>query len=1285
MSSKLSYNILDINKEKIKDEVNERVLDNTLLYPISKAYHECHHPYDDIIRTYDKSIDDIKDIIKTDRTIDEFIVLQNGQIIQFVLYFDNYRVFTPDSNESKQYSIFGYNPTPNKAIASRTNYCCLSMSDCLYKCYSYKQVNGVIQLDSKKEIFSEIIPNSYYFSIPIPIYSKYCTLRKYNKQTLIQTGEECENIYGYFIIESFLRYIVLMDRKPFNHELIQRNLYDEQLSRCEALYTTGFDYEDSYYVVASMIQQKQNKIGRGNKTYSLPDFVFSLQLNDKSMNIENNYNSKSHKLINAVPLKFMFYAFGCNNDLDIIKYINPELDNFGLIQCVRNSCLAGFKHLEVLESCGIKTKTQNGQIIIDEPLTQYLALYIVGSIILSPETKQKIIDNIKDNISPNASTESVNISNEYRIKIAIKTLSILNKRFMPGIGMYSKRDVNDKQTSEFNRNHAVCVEMGQIIRQLYMIGNNLEASQDKTSLINKRVRSGQQIEREFKAFHSVRLREIMEEVRKIFTNATNIESIHALLQNKMKNYILNASKAMSTSLINSFKGTSKEQSKLRTNLITLKNQGFIDTCLREIVKTPSTSAVGSDVSWEHREVHQTEMFYIDPIMTPEAGRQTGRYKSPTNFTELTLASKGEKEIEFLYNYPDFINSIYDEHGNIAINPIQLYNIKMNGSIIGYIRRFGPVEKCYKELMNARRTGKISKYTSIILNHNIGLLSIWTDTGRIMTPFVVIENCFNLKTISKNEELETKIQLKNDFKKWLIDCSEKVMQYENGIINGYIELIDPEMAINNCVIAPTINDFYKKPYLYTHIALPQHLYSVSCAMVASLNMNKAVRGSLISNHVKQMIGPTLKYPQLKYKDEQHILIAPQIPLCRTCTYDHMRFSKCPYGQNIIVAFIYYKYNQEDSIIVNKASVESGLLQIDTMTTKVSEINRDEEFKIPENMVLHGNPEGYQKLDQATCLPKNISETFRQYDPLIAKIIKTQNGNNDISVLNEQPDGRYMKSPHNRFLRSVSRNKLQDDNQLVKMAMFGQYQTLIVGDKTNFETAQKGTIGRVVSPDKMPYTTSGLRPDVLFNPPSIFKRVTYSQLYMAYLGKIAALLGCPIDTTPFHTQRSTEELTELMNSLGLEESGEEILYDPETGRQFRSKIFIGCIFMGRQPQIVERKMNIRNGGPKSMDTQQPTKGRKRGGGQSLDRMSQDTFAAAGICGINRDAHLEKGSKTLIAVCNQCHSMKTYYNEQRKCWICTNCGAHSDFELKYVPTATNLLNQVLHGLHVSLDYYV
>lgn len=647
---------------------------------------------------------------------------------------------------------------------------------------------------------------------------------------------------------------------------------------------------------------------------------------------------------------------------------------------------------------------------------------------------------------------------------------------------------------------------------------------------------------------------------------------------------------------------------------------------------------------------------------------------------------------------EFINiniSGAETNKNNKINIRDIYYIKINGSVSGYVKKHNDVDEMYNDLMLARRNHTISQDTSIVLNHNLGTLEIWTDTGRLMSPFIIIKNCFEFKeineekqndknTIKLSDKIKIEILLKKEFKEWRDDCATKNHQYQIGLDKGFIELLDVNMAINNCVIAPSTKDFYENPTIYTHLSLPMHIHGPVTAMVSGFNMNKGVRGSLMTNHVKQAIGVTMRYPQLKYFNESNILISPHIPIARPCTYNYMHMNETPYGQNVIVAFMFYKFNQEDSLIFNKASVESGLLQIDSLVTKIVELEKDQEFKLPEKSQYKGNPDSYSKLDPSTVLPKRVGEKFYQNDVLIAKVEKSLQGERDISLLNDRPDGKYPPSVNLRPLRCIVKNKLHDDNKVVKMTQFGQYRTTIIGDKFNSECAQKGTCGSILDARKIPYTTSGLRPDIIFNPPSIFKRETYSQIYLGMLYKICALLGCPIDCTPYQTQRSIEDLEKLAKSLGIDDKGEEIFYDPETGRKFRSKVFVVNHYWERQPHLVEQKLNIRNNGARTSDTNQPVRGRKRGGGQSIDRMAMDDLFASGIGLLNRDAHLVQGSSIQVAVCNRCKSMKTYYQNVNKCWVCAQCGSHPDFTIKVIPPAANLINHVFNALHISVDYY-
>jgi DNA-directed RNA polymerase beta subunit len=83
----------------------------------------------------------------------------------------------------------------------------------------------------------------------------------------------------------------------------------------------------------------------------------------------------------------------------------------------------------------------------------------------------------------------------------------------------------------------------------------------------------------------------------------------------------------------------------------------------------------------------------------------------------------------------------------------------------------------------------------------------------------------------------------------------------------------------------------------------------------------------------------------------------------------------------------------------------------------------------------------------------------------------------------------------------------------------------------------------------------------------------------------------------------------------------MYDPETGMEYKAKIFVATHYWGRQSHLVEQKLNIRMGGKRKFDTRLPEKGRKHKGGQAIDRMSFDSYISAGISNINRDNHLNQ----------------------------------------------------------------
>lgn len=1287
--------LYDVTQDEIVGDSDDvKLSKHSLLYPVAKAFLEQYPQYHDIISTYEQSMEELADVVGIDSVLDEYLQLDEGSFVNFKMSVQNLRIYSPDSREAAAFSNTSNIPTPNAALAAKDIYAATIVGDIVYSFVvsscgdRTKNFMDVIRLINKDKSVAnvmmkvdDVITNGYIVSMPIPIGCKWCSLTHYDPATLIKTAEEMKTFYGFFIVDGFFRYILPVYKKPFNKTVICKNQYDDQISRVDVLYSKGYEYEDSFYVIGAIVAHKGVHIGRVGGQASPPDFGFSLQLNHPSMYQETSLTGKhSHKLFNYVPIKFLFAAFGCVTDKDLIKYICPQMNDFGLINAIRNAVLNGHKHREAVQNASFMVNAKSEHLSFESTLTENDAKYIIGCNILSVKTKEELL--LKAN----------NDELKYKIFVVCTVTDILNNCFMPGVGEVH----TDKDTVlKIDRNTAVCVELGSIVRQLYLIGYGLLPSQDKTSLMNRRVRNGQQMTREFKTFHNVRLREAWRELKQAFEMVTskNISGIGDTIRNIMITRAKVMSKDQCRSLVNAFKGTSKEQSKIHTELLTAKNQAFVWNRLREIVISSDTKAVGATVSWDHRTVHPSELFFICPTQTPEAGSQTGRYKTPSLFTYITLSTKGYNVPKIMSRSKYFIKDIndvgYSEH---------LYALRINGSVFGYAERHTPIETIYADLMRARRgidEISIECDATVSLNHHTRVLDVWTDTGRIVGAFINVNNSFDITYAPPKEykvdssvlgvPIPTTCAVKPEFTKWLNKCMREAGHFNEGIKNGFIEMLCPDMTINNALIAPSTKVFYEKPYMYTHIALPCHINGVIAGIVSAVNLNVAVRSAYLTNHVKQAIGPSLRYPQLKYMGDHNVQIAPQVPLVRPCVYDYLHMHETPIGQNVIVAFMQYKYNQEDAIILNRDAVEKGLLKIDSLITYDHRIDKnDEEFRLPGPGVrFNGNPASYSKLNPSTALPAKIGDTFYQKDVVIGKVSKSASGESDTSICNDRPDGKYPASANPRPLRCIGRNDVHDENKIMKKAIFGQYRVPIVGDKFNSEHAQKGTCGHIMDPVKMPYSSTGIRPDIIFNPPSIFKRKTYGQIYLPILAKISALLGCPIDCTPHHTVRNEDDFYKLLYKLGLSDAGYETMYDADTGRPYKSRIFFANHYWERQSHLVEQKLNVRNGGDRVAETGQPVKGRKHTGGQAADKMSFDSHNAAGICEIVRDLHLNQGSKINVGICKICSQMSGYYHRQRGEWVCSRCGAHSDMIIQSLPPGSVLMHHLLTGLHVAVDY--
>ena len=120
------------------------------------------------------------------------------------------------------------------------------------------------------------------------------------------------------------------------------------------------------------------------------------------------------------------------------------------------------------------------------------------------------------------------------------------------------------------------------------------------------------------------------------------------------------------------------------------------------------------------------------------------------------------------------------------------------------------------------------------------------------------------------------------------------------------------------------------------------------------------------------------------------------------------------------------------------------------------------------------------------------------------------------------------------------------------------------------AQKGICGLTLSASDMPFTEKGISPDLIINPNAFPKRMTMGHLLECLVGKVAALEGQEIDSSPY-SNFNIKDIKERLEKLGYKDDGTEYLYNGMTGEKIKSMIVIGPTYYQRLKHIVADKMH------------------------------------------------------------------------------------------------------------------
>ena len=227
-------------------------------------------------------------------------------------------------------------------------------------------------------------------------------------------------------------------------------------------------------------------------------------------------------------------------------------------------------------------------------------------------------------------------------------------------------------------------------------------------------------------------------------------------------------------------------------------------------------------------------------------------------------------------------------------------------------------------------------------------------------------------------------------------------------------------------------------------------------------------------------------------------------------------------------------------------------------------------------------------------------------------------------------------------------------------------------------QKGTVGALLTSSDMPFSASGIQPDVILNPNAIPSRMTIAQLLEAVFSKVGALECNYIDGTPFQDNANIEDANKILKKYGFEEHGVETLYSGMTGEQMEAKIFMCPTYYLRLKHLAMDKMHARASGPKQILTRQPPDGRARDGGLRWGEMERDVGIAHGSAFLLREKLLVASDQYITYLCNNCGLFATKM-PKKDVYHCTSCKNSTRISKIILPYAFKLLMQELMSVQI------
>jgi DNA-directed RNA polymerase II subunit RPB2 len=637
-----------------------------------------------------------------------------------------------------------------------------------------------------------------------------------------------------------------------------------------------------------------------------------------------------------------------------------------------------------------------------------------------------------------------------------------------------------------------------------------------------------------------------------------------------------------------------------------------------------------------RKLHGTSWGFVCPVETPE-GHSVGIVKTMSLLSSVTQHVPSNTVLHFLQECT----------GLTWVTTPRVYEgtaVTVNGVIIGYTQDPATL---VKSLRTAKHSFRLHPHISVAWYTLLNTIIIETDSGRLVRPVFRV-GCPMAAPGS-------------DWTTWLKTSLEYIDASETETLR---------IATSRAECTPE----------HTHYEVhPSLIIGQMAASIPLSDHNQSPRNTYQSAMGKQSMCVYAGNYAKRLDKNGYMLCSLSRPIVETRSMNILKMHEMPAGMNAIVAIACYGgYNQEDSIIMNRSSVNRGFMRGLYYTMYKDEEHRnvtsgrEEKFMKPQKHATRKYKNSSYAAIGENGLPI-LNATLQENDVVIGKVVNLRN---DTAGYAYRDASTTHKNTEPCRIDGVWQDKNSDGYPFIKVRVVSE-RVPQIGDKFSSRHGQKGTVGMLLDEQDMPFTASGLRPDLIMNPHAVPSRMTIAQLMENIYGKIGVRRGTLGDGTPYDHMK-VADLKTHMQDLGLQSYGNEMLYNGQTGEMMEAEIFMGPTFYQRLKHMVIDKKHSRARGPIVSLTRQPCEGRARDGGLRVGEMERDCMLSHGVAAFTKERLMDVSDPFPTGICKTCGTL-AIVNEQEGIYACGVCAGKTEFVTKTIPYAMKLWVQELEAMHI------